>query len=654
MTARSGEGTWAAGPDRSWIRSVLSLIGPDFHDNRIQAPSQPVHPGWCATLALIIAAGLLLMAAGQGAGLRSDPSAARLFWSGVVVVVVPMVLRIAWPPIARSERLFLLVLLAVALFFIKISYAPTGFAGHDEFLHWIAADDMLTAGRLFLSNPLLPIGATYQGLEILTTGIVNLTGLSLFAAAMLLLIVLKGTFITSMFLFFEKLLGSARMAAIACLVYMGCTSYVLFDSMFSYESLGIVFCALIFATEAASGNRTDGAGNERLVLIVLLLAGLAVTHHLSAAYAAIYLCAVAILEVGRRDASLRDICSAAALAAVAVALPVLWLEAWGDPLIGYLGPVVQAGFQALLQKFGPHAAVDPRLDSIVPAQALAMRLTTLCGILLLSLGCATGFFRTLATAAPADAPPGWCRIGALLQRRWRDSRLVLVTFLAFGFPLSVIFRLSVGGWEIGNRMGTLAFVGVGPVVSVAVVRFWQGRAPQGWNRLGPALALVVIVLGGVTAATLDPIRGPYRAGGDSESIEPMAIETALWAKEWLGPGNRFVADRVNRLLLGGYGRQDVKVDIAEGVTTGRVYEAETLSQGDLYALTKSDLDFMLVDMRLSTAPPVLGFYFENWEPNLGEPISPVALLKFDKVAGIGRIYDNGAIKIYDVRELHER
>ena len=186
------------------------------------------------------------------------------------------------------------------------------------------------------------------------------------------------------------------------------------------------------------------------------------------------------------------------------------------------------------------------------------------------------------------------------------------------------------------------------------MRFWQGRAPQGWNRLGPALALVVIVLGGVTAATLDPIRGPYRAGGDSESIEPMAIETALWAKEWLGPGNRFVADRVNRLLLGGYGRQDVKVDIAEGVTTGRVYEAETLSQGDLYALIKSDLDFMLVDMRLSTAPPVLGFYFENWEPNLGEPISPVALLKFDKVAGIGRIYDNGAIKIYDVRELHER
>jgi hypothetical protein len=654
MTTRSGEGIWAD-LDHGWIRSLLYVIGPDFRDGRAKSPSQPVDSGWCAALAVIVAIGLLLMAAGQGAGLRSDPSAARLFWSGIVIVVLPTGLRIAWPPIARSERLFLLVLLAEGLFFLKISYSPTGFVGHDEFLHWIAADDILTAKQLFLSNPLLPIGAIYPALEILTTAIVNLTGLSLYAAAMLLLVVLKGTFITAMFLFFERLLDSARMAAVACLVYMGCSSYVLFDSMFSYESLGIVFCALIFATEAKLRDRADDAGNKRLVLIVLLLAGLAVTHHLSAAYAAIYLCGVAILEVGRRGASLRDICTAAGLAAFAVALPVLWLQAWGNPLIGYLGPVVEFGFDSLLHMFGGHAAANTMVESnSVPTEAIVMRLITLCGILLLSIGCATGFFRTLAMAAPADAPPGWPRIGAVLRRRWRDSRLVLVAFLAFAFPVSVVLRLGIGSWEIGNRMGTLAFVGAGPVVAVAIVRFWQGQMPQGWNRLGPAIALVVIVLGGVTAATIDPIRGPYRAGGDAESIEPMAIETAVWAKKWLGPGRRFVADRVNRLLLGGYGRQDVQVEIVKGVAAGSVYQSEKLSQDDLYALSRSNLDFMLVDMRLSTAPPLLGFYFESWEPNLGEPISPVALLKFDKIPGIGRVYDNGAIKIYDVRGLHER
>src|SRR5260370_37423185 len=95
------------------------------------------------------------------------------------------------------------------------------------------------------------------------------------------------------------------MSGIACDVNMGCTSFVVFESMFSYESLGIVLCVLTFAAEAAS---RDLVGRERLKalgLVALLLASLAVTHHLSAAYAAIYLGAVALLDALRRDASLR-------------------------------------------------------------------------------------------------------------------------------------------------------------------------------------------------------------------------------------------------------------------------------------------------------------------------------------------------------------
>lgn len=63
---------------------------------------------------------------------------------------------------------------------------------------------------------------------------------------------------------------------------------------------------------------------------------------------------------------------------------------------------------------------------------------------------------------------------------------------------------------------------------------------------------------------------------------------------------------------------------------------------------------MLVDMRLSTSPPVLGYYFEPWERNDGTPLSPKALLKFDQINGVGRIYDNGWMKIYDIRGLHGR
>jgi hypothetical protein len=281
-----------------------------------------------------------------------------------------------------------------------------------------------------------------------------------------------------------------------------------------------------------------------------------------------------------------------------------------------------------------------------------MRLTTLLAILLLALGLATGFFRSLAMAAPSSAREGWRPIHDILKCRWHDSRIVLLTLLAFGFPVSVAFRLTIAGWEIGNRMATFVFIAVGLVVAVSIIHFWQGGAPRGWRRTAPAFALAVIVLGGVTSSSLDPIHGRYRVAADQNSIESMGIETALWTKEWLAAGNRFIADRINRLLLAGYGRQDVRVKIVEGVDSARVFEAEKLGPDELYALARSDIDFLLVDLRLSTAPPVLGFYFERWEAQAGKPFSGAELLKFNDVRGITRIYDNGWIIIYDVRGLH--
>jgi hypothetical protein len=391
-------------------------------------------------------------------------------------------------------------------------------------------------------------------------------------------------------------------------------------------------------------------------LIVLLLAALAVTHHLSAAYAAIYLGAVAILEILRRGSPTRsDARFAAFTAIVAITLPLLWMEARGTHITNYLGPVVEQGVKNLLAKLHGFASQSAAAtSSSVPAQPFGMRAITLLAVLLTALGLATGFFRSLALTAPRGERTGWFAIMDILGRRWRDSRVVFLTVLAFGFPISVAFRLSIGGWEIGNRMGTFAFFGVGLVVAVSIVHYWQGSLPQGWRRSLPALALAIIVLGGVTSSSLDPIKGPYKVGADEQSIEPMGIDTALWTRTWLGAGNRFTSDRINRLLLAGYGRQDVRVSVANGVDAGRVFKASKLDADEYWALAKGDIDFLLVDLRLSTALPVLGFYFEPWELKSTRPLSAAALLKFDHVNGITRIYDNGFIVIYDVRGMHER
>lgn len=638
-------------PLRTGIRFVSAVIGPDFRGGSVDAPLQRANSGWIAVLCLTIAAALFLVVAGHAAGRRGYDVAPLFFWSGVVLLVVPTSLRIAWPTTARAERLFLLFLLAESLFYCKAVYSPTSFIGHDELLHWIAAEDLISARRLFLSNPLLPIGPTYPALEILTTAIVNLTGLPLFVAGTLLLAVLRGTFIGALFLFFESITGSPRISAIACLAYMGCSTFFLFDSMFSYESLGIVLCVLTFAVEAASKDLVGRPRLKSLGLIALLLASLAVTHHLSAAFAAIYFGSLAALEAWRRHDPLRiKTSTAVGLAAIlAIALPSLWVQARGIPLAAYLGPVIESGFDALLRKIlGP----APRLEHLgVPDVALYMRLTTLLALLLVALGLATGFFRSLAMAAPSGARSGWRPIQDILKRRWRDSRIILLTLLAFGFPVSVAFRLTSAGWQIGNRMGTFVFIGVGLVVAVSVVHFWEGRTPRGLRRVAPAVALTVIVLGGVMSSSLTPIHGRYRVAADQESIEPMGMGTARWTKEWLGAGNRFTTDRTNRLLLAGYGRQDVRVGIVQGIDPARIFEAETLGPDEFWALAGSDIDFLLIDLRLTTAPPVLGFYFQPWDQQKG-PLSGAALLKFNDVKGVTRIYDNGWIVIYDVRGLH--
>ncbi|MGX5844810.1 hypothetical protein ACWGTI_29330 [Mesorhizobium sp. ArgA1] len=650
MSAQFTAGT-RINPLRAGIRFVSAVIGPDLRGGSADASLQRANSGWIAVLCLTIAAALLLVVAGHAAGRRGYDVAPLFFWAGVVLLVVPTSLRIAWPMVARGERVFFLFLLAESLFYCKMVYSPTSFIGHDELLHWIAAEDLISARRLFLSNPLLPIGPTYPALEILTTAIVNLTGLPLFVAGTLLLAVLRGTFIGALFLFFESITGSPRISAIACLAYMGCSTFFLFDSMFSYESLGIVLCVLTFAVEAASKDLVGRPRLKSLGLIALLLASLAVTHHLSAAVAALYFGSLAALEAWRRHDPLRiKTSTAVGLAAIlAIALPSLWVQARGIPLAAYLGPVIESGFDALLRKIlGP----APPLEHLgVPDIALYMRLTTLLALLLVALGLATGFFRSLAMAAPSGARSGWRPIQDILKRRWHDSRIILLTLLAFGFPVSVAFRLTSAGWQIGNRMGTFVFIGVGLVVAVSVVHFWEGRTPRGLRRVAPAVALTVIVLGGIMSSSLNPIHGRYRVAADQESIEPMGIETARWTEEWLGAGNRFTTDRTNRLLLAGYGRQDVRVDIVQGIDPARIFEAETLGPDEFWALARSDIDFLLIDLRLTTAPPVLGFYFQPWDPHKG-PLSGAALLKFNDVKGVTRIYDNGWIVIYDVRGLH--
>ncbi|MBV9828390.1 MAG: hypothetical protein JO001_22390 [Alphaproteobacteria bacterium] len=620
--------------------------------------AEPERPdlSWIAALCLSTAIALLMIAAGHGAGRRAEATASLLFWSGIALLLGPLVYRIAAPQVARAERLILLILLAEGFFFLKVLYSPTSFTDFDELLHWISADDILRYRRLFIRNPLLPISTFYPAIEILTTALANLTGFGVFASANVVLFILHAIFVATLFLFFERLVHSSRISALSSVIYMGCANFIIFDIMFAYESLGIVLALLAIQVEAGASGSAPSANIGKVLLIGLLLASLAVTHHVSAIFCAAYFAGLLIIEVTRRSdgTSLRQRLGVTPIAtALAVILPLLWMQMPGNTVAGYLGPVLQSGIAELSAK--AHGASAPR-EMFVGAdgsvQPIGYRLASVGSILLIALGLSTGFFRSLALGAGGIGARGWRPLLLVLRRRWTDSRVVFITLVAFGFPISVAFRLTAAGWEIGNRMTAFIFVAVGFVAAMSIVHFWQARITRS-NVPAVSCAIFIILLGGITVGWGGrAVHGGYRVGADPESIEPMGIQAALWTRTWLGEGNRFAADRTNMTLLGTYGGQDVVSSLGTRLDISRAFLGKDLSPETLYPLRLGRVGYLLVDLRMSTAPALLGEYFDKNETGHGRPPPPSRLLKFDDAKGVSRIFDNGWLVVFDVRRLY--
>jgi len=629
------------------VKFLSELIGPALYGK----PAEPATPSspWITFLCLVVSIALLLMALGHGAGRRGEMSAPVFFWAGVVLMVLPLASRIAWPVIARSERLFLVVLLAESVYLYKLLDDPTHFGGFDELLHWMSANDILYRRKLFLDNSLLPISPFYPALEILTTALANLSGLDIFPAHVVVFVVLRATFIVALFLFVEKVTESPRIAALTCLVYMACPTFIIFDASFAYQSLAVVLGILIMLSEIQT-SQTQSV--RSIVLPMMLIGALAVTHHISALFCAIYMIGLFVFQTLRRNEPGRARALLAVLVVtlmlLAIALPLVMAK---NKILGYLGPAIDAGISSFFMNLGGHSAGTTR-EAFVGAngevQPVAYRIIGMLSLLLIAIGLATGFFRSLCLTAPTTAS-GWERLLWIVRRQWNDSRAVLLTLGAFGFPLSVALRLTESGWEIGNRLNTFVFISVGLVIAVGVIHFWQSRVRYAIINL----ALGTILLSGVILSSNTYIRGQYRVGGDPNSIEPMGVETARWTRTWLGAGNSFAADRVNRTLLATYGDQNVISSLGNGVDESRVFLSNTISPDTIYPIKEGKIDYLLSDLRLTTAFPVLGEYYERGDVPHGRPPLPSRLLKFDNDKRAARIFDNGYIVIYDVRRFHE-
>ena len=607
--------------------------------------------GWLPALCLTSACGLLILALADTAARANQPAADGLFWLGLLVLFAPVAWRLLSPIAAAAERVALLEVLGVALLFVKTLAYPLGFSAFDEFIDWRTAADIFASGHLFAPNSLLPISASYPGLEIATTALAHLTGLSLFHAGLVILLAGRVLLIGSLYAFFVLISRSPYLAGLAVLGYLLNPHFVFFEAQFAYESLALPLGACVLYLVAVWARAAPGSGRTApLGLAALMLAALGVTHHLTS-YAVVGFLALWAVVAACRPGARRLTMLGVLLAVASMSLAVL--------LLGLLA--VRAGVVAYV---APH--LTQSLGDVVGAltgHGPAVRLFQSYG------GPPTPAWETLAGAASVAlvtlSLPVALRGAQRRAPRPTAAALCLVG-LALAYPITQLLRLSASGTEIADRLPDVLFVAVGFALALAVAELagpaTAGRksmriAPPPARQLALTAALALALVGGVCIGAGPAwmrLPGPSLVAADARSIEPQHVRLASWMLQHLGAGHAVATDRDTRLVVETNGAQDAVTAIGNGVEVSPIFTQPTVNPTVLRLLRAGRVRYVVVDTRLCQALPAVGIYFETDEPGAyayTAPLACAALAKFDGAAGSDRIYDDGQLVIYDTGAL---
>jgi hypothetical protein len=588
--------------------------------------SRPVSMTLFATPAAVVVScvGLLLVGLADRRGQLDQGAARLLFWVGIVVLFVPPAVAAVGASTRRVERVALVAWLGIGLYLVKLMQSPLAFTYHDEFSTMRTTQALARTGRLFEENALIPIHPWYPGLELVTSAISSLADVRVFVAGVIVIAVARLAVVILLFVLFERLAGSSRIGAVATVVYMTNPNFVFFDAQFAYESMALAFAALVLVLAIRP---VDEQGPPWSWLLVALAAfGLAVTHHLTSyAVLAFLVLAVVVGRVrGERNERL-TITTAVLLTAVAA-----WSGFVGGQIWDYLVPVFHRAWSSAVALATGKRGPKTLFHSSEGSNPWWEKLLALSSVLLIL----------------AIVP-----IGARLARLRRVSPIVLALAGALlVYPVLLLIRLTQAGTEVSNRSSEFIFVPIALFAALALAALldrlpsWRGRAVLG-------AAFAVLLGGGIVIgwAPWAEVPGRYLVVADSRSIEPRGVAAADWASRWLPPRSRILTDRINGLLMGSYGLLDPQIGLYGHVGVSQVLLSPTYGSQERYVVDGDRIAYVVVDRRLSTGLPLVGYYAEQAEPQAflwEQPLPAQALAKFDAVGTMSRVFDDGDIQVY--------
>jgi O-antigen/teichoic acid export membrane protein len=597
----------------------------------------------------VMCLGVGLEALASAAGNRSVTPAAvdALFWFGLVLIFVLAARTIISPRATAAIRVATVVALGMLLQLSRFAIFPTQFVFHDELAHANTLRLIQTTHGLFSANPLLPVSPFYPGLELCTAAVHDLLGLSDRLSAIVVLLACRMVMMLAIYLGFERITRSSRLAAVASLIYVCNEQFLFFNSQFSYQTLALPLA--LFTVYLLLRLPMQGRVPWKSMLLPFVAASATVaSHHLTSMLLAAALVVWAVVErVTRGRTAMATAVGRTALFTTAAVSA--WVFVPGNPVRSYLSEIAVAGFdavEAFVTGKQSHALFNDA-GYRTPSWEIAVSLASE----LLVVGC-------VALAVRA----------AWRQRTWRQGTLaLLLTVVAVAYPIVPAGHLTAATSEITDRASGFVFLGVGFVVASWLLHRSRspqrsGRRPARRSGVGRAVVVAGLALAfiGQTIVGSGPqwaqTPGSFLVSSDSRSVDSSNLAAAHWEAAHLAPGTRVLADRDAGLLAGSIGGLYPVTHVADGINGSPILLSPTWTVEDERLLRQLRIAYVVVDQRDATGLPRLGVYFESgeYDQDRTTPVPLAALTKFAHLRGVTSVYDNGPLVIYDVRALEAR
>jgi hypothetical protein len=565
----------------------------------------------------------------------------NLWYLTLCLIFIPSAALVTSTLINDRVRVWFTLYMSLALLVTRFMLYPTQFAYHDELINYRVLLSIANSGHLFTRNSLLPAAGDYPGMEIATITIHQLTGLSLHSAGVVVLLTVRVVMTLALIRIVHRISKKLTVGCLAALIYATNPQYLLFNSTFAYQSVALplaFFCIYVFTI------RSDSRGLTSIAPAVAVVAAVATTHHLTsvALILVLWVWYLFTLITRRHVSQLLPFAAASTLMVAAR----LWLAR--SDIFPYISGIARNSIATIIAFLGgksnhrfftdPSGAHAPTWQVVLSIASVLIIASTLM-------------------------PSLWL---AISKRRLLSAAVMVMFTMAVLYPIIPVGHLTGAISEIADRSSGFVFAGLGYVIAAWWFRDFPFHKHEKGGRftitrhtwlLVPGLS-ICFVGGTIIGAGPDWLHGPgaYLVSAENRSVDQLALQAATWEGQNLPPNSRVQTDRVNALLAEVYGDQHVLTSLADGINTSSLstllLTPPAFSDADVAC--QANVQYLIVDKRLAWSLPHVGAYIDAGEYPPGNRTLPPpqdALTKFNNVPGAERIFDNGAIRIYDLKGL---